>query len=41
LQNRYTYSEKDFLGKGSFGKVFKGKDTKTGDTVAIKSKKYF
>lgn len=31
LHNRYTYSEKDFLGRGSFGKVFKGKDTKTGE----------
>lgn len=26
LQNRYEYLEKEFLGKGSFGRVYKGKD---------------
>ncbi|CAD8095363.1 unnamed protein product [Paramecium sonneborni] len=36
LQNRYQYLEKDFLGRGSFGRVYKGKDTQTGDAVAIK-----
>lgn len=32
------YNDKDYLGKGSFGVVYRGTDTKTGDLVAIKSK---
>lgn len=30
------YNDKDYLGKGSFGVVYRGTDTKTGDLVAIK-----
>lgn len=29
LNNRYMYYEKDFLGEGSYGKLYKGKDTRT------------
>ena len=36
--DRFAYSEQDFLGKGAFGKVYKGVDTKTNEKVAIKSK---
>lgn len=33
---QYSYLEADQLGKGSFGKVFKGKITETEEVVAIK-----
>ncbi|CAD8076940.1 unnamed protein product [Paramecium sonneborni] len=36
LNNRYMYFERDFLGEGSYGKLYKGKDTKTQEEVAIK-----
>lgn len=32
----YKYDEAKFLGEGSFGKVYKGTNTQTGETVAIK-----
>lgn len=32
----YTYAEADIIGKGSFGKVFRGKSTITGSFIAIK-----
>jgi len=32
----YVYSESDIIGKGSFGKVYKGKSLATGGTVAVK-----
>jgi serine/threonine protein kinase len=34
----FSYEDKDFLGQGSYGRVYKGKNTRTGDIVAIKSK---
>lgn len=37
--DRFEYSEDDFIGKGAFGKVYKGTDTDSGEKVAIKSKK--
>jgi len=33
----FTYSESGFLGEGSFGKVYKGKNKKNNELVAIKS----
>ncbi|KAL4448807.1 hypothetical protein ABPG74_012896 [Tetrahymena malaccensis] len=33
---KYQWSEQDFLGKGAFGSVFKGKNIETGDQVAVK-----
>ncbi|EAS02860.3 Serine/Threonine kinase domain protein (macronuclear) [Tetrahymena thermophila SB210] len=32
----YQWSEQDFLGKGAFGSVFKGKNIETGEQVAVK-----
>lgn len=40
LNNRYMYYEKDFLGEGSYGKLYKGKDTRNQEEVAIKSKNH-
>jgi len=34
--DNYTYYTKDTIGSGSYGKVFKGYDTLTGNVVAIK-----
>lgn len=36
----YQYDKKSFLGAGSFGSVYKAKNIKTGEVVALKSK-YF
>lgn len=36
ILNRYIYSEEDELGKGTYGCVYKGTDTKTKQFVAIK-----
>ena len=33
----YDYNEKDFLGGGSFGKVYKGTNRENGKIVAMKS----
>mmetsp|Transcript_40612 Transcript_40612/g.36050 ORF Transcript_40612/g.36050 Transcript_40612/m.36050 type:complete len:98 (+) Transcript_40612:49-342(+) len=33
---RFIYSENDIIGKGSFGKVYKGKNMDNGNTVGIK-----
>lgn len=35
-KGEYEYLESDRLGKGSFGEVYKGRITKTGEIVAIK-----
>lgn len=32
----YVWKKTDYLGEGGYGQVFKGKDTKTGNIVAIK-----
>jgi hypothetical protein len=32
----YEYSEKDFIGKGSFAKVYKGIITKTQKVIAVR-----
>jgi serine/threonine protein kinase len=34
--DKYSFNMKDVLGKGSFGKVFKGKNEKTGEFAAVK-----
>jgi serine/threonine protein kinase len=34
---QYSYLEADQLGKGSFGRVYKGKITETSEVVAIKA----
>ncbi|CAD8178069.1 unnamed protein product [Paramecium octaurelia] len=36
ILNRYSYSENDELGRGAFGRVYKGFDSKTNKPVAIK-----
>lgn len=37
LNNIFEFDIKDQLGKGSYGTVYKGKNIKTGQIVAIKS----
>lgn len=37
ILNRYSYSENEELGRGAFGRVYKGVDSKTNKPVAIKS----
>lgn len=32
----FTWDESGFLGEGSYGKVYKGKNAKTGESVAVK-----
>jgi len=32
----YSWDNNGFLGEGSYGKVYKGKNVKTGEPVAVK-----
>lgn len=36
ILNRYSYSENEELGRGAFGRVYKGVDSKNNKPVAIK-----
>ncbi len=36
IGNAYSMNKSDEIGKGSFGAIYKGKNIKTGDDVAIK-----
>ena len=39
IHNRYKVTDKDYIGKGSFGWLYKAEDTKTEKIVAIKFEK--
>jgi serine/threonine protein kinase len=36
IEGRWLMFKNELIGKGGYGKVYKGKDTKTGKEVAIK-----
>ena len=41
IDDDYEIDYRSYIGKGSFGVVYKGKDKKTGELVAIKKIEYY